>query len=104
MRTNEEWSGQLHDATLVGLEFNWSEAEARLLLRVAQLPHTIVTGDHVRLLEVPHEEPWGPSVSVNAVRGPAVQEDGWHRLEIEMQTGDVIAIEARAFRMERQDS
>ena len=40
--------------------------------------------------------PWGPSVSINEVRGP-IQNDASYRLEIEMQSGDTLILEAREF-------
>jgi len=56
-----------------------------------------VVADGVFDLHVPQVKDWGPSVSVNNVRGPLNGAAGRKRLEIEMQSGDVIVIEAAAF-------
>jgi hypothetical protein len=50
-------------------------------------------------LSVPHLEPWGPSVSINGVEGPTLGPDGNFLLEIEMQSGDVIALRAGAIEL-----
>jgi hypothetical protein len=40
---------------------------------------------------------WGSSVSIHGVRGPSQVGDGVSALEVEMQSGDVIRIEAGTF-------
>lgn len=83
---------QLHDATLVSVEADWIDKSSRIVFRPQPGRVVILEASGLRNLVVPHEEPWGPSVSVNEVRtlpGPAV--------EIEMQSGDTIRIDAAAF-------
>lgn len=46
---------------------------------------------------MPAKVSMGPSVSINQVRGPTPTEDGALRLEIEMQTGDLLILEAAEF-------
>jgi hypothetical protein len=41
--------------------------------------------------------PWGFSVSINEVRGPVATGDDFSVLEIELQSGDLIRIEAASF-------
>jgi len=45
-------------------------------------------------LRCPHEAPWGESSSVNVIKTVEVPENGI-RLEIEMQSGDVIVVEGK---------
>lgn len=55
----------------------------------------------VRSLDCPRREGWGPSCSVNEVRGPFVSDGTLTKyIEIEMQSGDVIVIAAEAFSIE----
>jgi hypothetical protein len=51
----------------------------------------------VRRLSCGRQMPWGSSASINEVRGPTAVGDGVSVLEIEMQSGDLIRIEADAF-------
>jgi hypothetical protein len=85
----------LHDATLEEISFDWSNGVVELRLRAAAGP-CVVRGVGVTKLSAPRAHPWGPSSSVNELRGPrTVGERAF--LEIEMQSGDVIEIEALRF-------
>jgi hypothetical protein len=90
---NIEWS-RLHDATLIAVTAEWQSGEARVRVRLSQEPalsaEIVVAGS--RLLRCPREQPWGPSVSINEVRLLRLAEDR-SRIEIEIQSGDVIEIE-----------
>jgi len=45
---------------------------------------------------VPREHPWGPSVHVDGSAGPAPSANGKLALRLEMQSGDVLELEAEA--------
>lgn len=83
----------LHDATLTSIELDWASGRAYLNFTVEIGEHRksriVVSG--VKHLECPRECPWGESVSVNEVHSPN-SEDGM--LSIEMQSGDVIRVNA----------
>lgn len=88
----------LHDATLVRLDVIWDPGEVLLFLEA--WPEDIqikVTG--LWRLEVPREQPWAHSVSINSVKGFALPDGKHHRLEIEMQSGDTIILEAENFQL-----
>lgn len=90
---NIGWN-HLHDATLVAVTMEWESGEARVRMRLSEEPvrkaNIHVTGS--KLLRCPRRQPWGPSVSINEVRVFSLQ-DGQRRLEIEIQSGDVVEIE-----------
>ena len=89
---------ELHDATLESLELRWSSGEAVMQIRTgdASHPQRVVVASAVRRLGCDRHMPWGFSVSINEVRGPTAAGDAFI-LEIEMQSGDLIRIEAGAF-------
>ena len=90
----------LHDATLVRVVVLWNEdAQAELSFRLDRRTLTLKASG-VTNLTCPHENPWGPSVSVNELRGPLDVRDGVRRIEIEIQSGDTILVEARSFEWE----
>lgn len=95
--TTERWA-ELHDATLESMELRWSSGEAVLRIRTGDptRPQRVVVASAVLRLGCDRQLPWGFSVSINEVRGPAVGDDALV-LEIEMQSGDLIRIEAGAF-------
>ena len=93
-------SSEFHDWTLRSLHLDWREATATLVLvGPASSAHTLNAKD-VSLLQVPLENPWGKSVSINAVRYANSPHEDVQALEIEMQSGDVIRIHARIFETE----
>lgn len=91
----------LHDATLVSLSLNWASGEARLELRagLSSAARLLIEADGTALLQCPRRCPWGESVSINEVRGPINAPHAGMHLEIEMQSGDVLTLEAEAIRI-----
>jgi hypothetical protein len=83
----------LHDATLLDLSTHWGK-NVELAARFRCGGHRLATLKvfDLTLLHCPHENPWGPSVSVNDVRSIAGRA-GLHRIEIELQSGDTIMVE-----------
>jgi hypothetical protein len=92
----------LHDATLLTVTYEWAESGVVIKLRSGHDGIVSVMGAGVTLLELPHRNPWGRSVSVNEVRGPSPLADGRERLEIEMQSGDTLLIEGTGFSARKQ--
>ncbi len=86
----------LHDAVLTAVHLLWSEKTC-----VIELSAFVAPGRHavpcrlafhgVSDLRVPHQEPWGPSSSVNG----GTENNG--AFNIEMQSGDSIEVKAREF-------
>jgi hypothetical protein len=89
----------LHDATLESVVLEWEHSICRF--RVCPVWPERLAGElvfyDVSELTVPHDSPWGPSVSINETR---IAEDG--RFEIEMQTGDTLRIRSARFTYERK--
>ncbi|WP_438024035.1 hypothetical protein [Sorangium sp. So ce233] len=98
MTADETWRS-LHDATLETIELRWESGEVRLRVRTgdAEQPQCVVVASSVRRVECERQLPWGFSASINEVRGPSPAEGELARVEIEMQSGDVIRIEAVDF-------
>ncbi|NOJ56380.1 MULTISPECIES: hypothetical protein [Myxococcus] len=88
---------RLHDATLVSVTTEWASGETHVRVRLSEeaARHAEIHVTGSTLLRCSREQPWGPSVSINEVRHLSIQ-DGWQRLEIEIQSGDVIEIEGDA--------
>jgi hypothetical protein len=87
----------MHDWTLISISFEWETGIAVLAFRRDGPQLVSVRAEGVSNLEVPRLNEWGPSVSVNEVRGPTNGLTGSQTLEIEMQSGDVIRITAISF-------
>lgn len=88
----------LHDATLVSIAIKWDrrvDAEVEFRDEGPKLVKLECRG--LRNLICPHEAPWGPSVSVNRIQGSTMESESLSRLEIEIQSGDVLVIEAETF-------
>ncbi len=89
---------RLHDAVLVELRSSWESGDVIIRLRtgLSSAPVASVVGVSARRVEWSRTQPWGPSASVNAVRGPSPTSDREaSRLEIELQSGDTLVLEAK---------
>lgn len=100
MQTDVSWS-DLHDATLEYLRLSWSTGEILVRLRTGiwSCPEVTVRGHAGQRVECPRQHPWGASVSVNEVRAPVEEAQGSVRLEIEMQSGDLLVLVAERFEL-----
>jgi len=83
----------LHDATLINIEFDWVNALTLVSFKLYRENVVIKFSDCTRV-SISHEVPWGQSVSVNAI-----SQDG-KMFKIEMQSGDTISINAGSFFVE----
>ncbi|MDQ1835132.1 hypothetical protein [Massilia scottii] len=87
----------MHDWALLSLLFDWEGAHLTLTLRNRSSDIVSLTVDGVVRLMVPKQSEWGRSGMVNEFTGPTRQLDGTEKLQIEMQSGDVIEITAGSF-------
>jgi hypothetical protein len=88
----------MHDWTLVAVLFEWETAQ----VTVSFSSHTgspVLVARSVVDLRITQSNEWGPSVSVNKVKGPFDTDNGLQSIEIEMQSGDIIKIIAASFEM-----
>jgi hypothetical protein len=88
---------KLHDAVLHSLQLDWQAGSIRLELHAfvnAGEPAVpvVLRAEQVTLLTCPRRNAWGPSKYVNAVRTYPL-DTGGVRLQLEMQSGDVIELE-----------
>ncbi len=93
MTASKELDAQLavlHDAVLLSAEMKWADGMAVIALQTSG-GVVRLSVDRATRLECTREFPWGRSVCVNDVRLMALA-DVTKRLEIEMQSGDVLVI------------
>ena len=86
----------LHDAILESIEINWEGATAILRLGLVgdPPPKLALAFSGLREAHIPRDEPWGPSVFVNATEYADGSDEGDLTLRLEMQSGDVIRLRA----------
>ncbi len=84
----------MHDWTLISISFNWKGGDATLHFLNSESNSATLLAHGVSMLIVPRKLEWGRSVSVNSVKGPFDLADGKMKIEVEMQSGDVIEIVA----------
>jgi hypothetical protein len=80
----------LHDATLMGLHVSWEDGTCVANIEHGTLGSCVLTFSAVSYLTLPRKQSWGHSVSINSFTMPSRGQ-----YEIEMQSGDVIRIEAK---------
>lgn len=79
----------LHDGTLVSLSVNWADGACIAEVEHGTLGSCVLTFSTVSYLTLPRKQSWGRSVSINSFSMPSSG-----RYQIEMQSGDLIQIEA----------
>lgn len=87
----------MHDWTFLSFTVDWSAGTARLKFLDRRPARTDLCVRGLCALVLERSEPWGPSVSVDAISGPEEDGRGASHVEIRMQSGDTIRIEAGAF-------
>ena len=85
---------QFHDWTLLEVVFHWAQASVAVTLDGPSSQCVVLAAD-VSLLEVPRENPWGRSVSVYSFFIADILKGGEKSLQIEMQSGDIIRVNAK---------
>ena len=78
-----------HDATLVAVRVNWADGTCSVEVDHGTLGICLLTFSAMSHLALPRKQSWGRSVSINSFSMPSSG-----RYEIEVQSGDVIVIEA----------
>lgn len=96
--TEPETLPDLHDATLVGLELQWSQGTVVVTVRTAAGPVELAMSN-ITQLQCTRTMPWGASVSIDKARIVSLAPDSSStvfELVIEIQSGDHIRIIGRA--------
>ena len=88
-----DWK-HLHDASLIDITIDWAEGTSILQFAVDFNGYSSakLIAQGTAEFHCPRQHPWGESVSVNEVRFPSP-----NAIEIEMQSGDVIRMNAHRF-------
>jgi hypothetical protein len=85
----------IHDAILRDVHVAWTQGSCTIDLSTVHDGEVRLVFVNISRITIPREKPWGPSVSVNTLR-----ESKPGSVEIEVQSGDVICIEAESWRCE----
>jgi hypothetical protein len=89
----------MHDWTLVSLAFDWATGLVTLNFLDSNSNAASVLAKNASMFHAPRIQEWGRSVSINTVIGPEDYGLGKQKLQIEMQSGDVIEIIAESFKL-----
>jgi hypothetical protein len=87
----------MHEWVLLSIGFDWKAGRLTFSFDIYQAGGVSLVAEGVVDLHVPQMKPWGPSVHVNEVRQPPVGARKRRKLEIEMQSGDIITVTAASF-------
>jgi hypothetical protein len=87
-----DWRDQLHDGVLTAVLIDFENGTARFEIDLHETARAVVCAFDGSV-HVPRQQPWGPSASVNELRVLEDVSTGKARLEVEMQSGDVLVVE-----------
>jgi hypothetical protein len=90
---------EMHDWTFLTANINWAAGIAQLCFKNQKSEMVTIEAENLLDLHLPRLQEWGPSVSVNEVKGPYDVQSGFQKLEIEMQSGDLISLTAKKFKL-----
>lgn len=85
----------MHDWTLGEITINWITGTLIFFLKNNKSEDVKIQVSGLYNLNLPKKEEWGRSVSINEINGPLVLANGHMYLEIEIQSGDTISLEAK---------
>ena len=89
----------LHDAVLNQMVLDWGSDKLEIRLFTSLNSSATIIAFNVRAFSISHLGPWGRSSSINSVViGVSIHENA-ERLTIEMQSGDLILIDAHKFEL-----
>jgi hypothetical protein len=88
----------MHDWIFLTANINWADGLARLCFKNQKSEIVVIEAEDLSDLHLPRLQEWGASASVNEVKGPYDVQDGLQKLEIEMQSGDLILLTAKKFK------
>lgn len=86
----------MHDWTLISLFIEWKDAIATVKLQAGVGEKNLIASGLTNIL-IPKKDDWGSSTSINEIIGPLALANGLQLVEIQMQSGDMIRIEAKSF-------
>jgi hypothetical protein len=92
----------MHEWILRSIEVEWKSGRVTLSFDTYQAGVLSLVAEGVVDLHVPRMSPWGPSIHVNEVRQPPGRPGKRRKLEIEMQSGDVLTVTAASFVFPRE--
>lgn len=82
----------MHDAVLHTVQVDWAARSCVLTLDTSEADNNRLAFGGITELVIPRHEPWGPSASINSVAS-----SGPTKFTIEMQSGDVLSIDAASW-------
>ena len=82
----------MHDWTLLNVNFRWEDGELEIKFKNQDSKVVSLISKDTKNLILPKKDDWGKSASVNEVKGPLLIGGNLKKIEIEMQSGDIIEI------------
>ena len=89
----------MHDWILLSIVVEWMKGNVTITFETCEFNQVILTAEGLIELFIPKHDEWGESVSVNKVHEPVQLENGNYRLELEIQSGDTITLEAKSIHL-----
>src|SRR3990167_3885629 len=89
----------MHDWTLISILIEWAKGVVIITFKNHQSKEAVLMANEFADLHVPKQEEWGESVSINKMTGPILLENGNYYIELEMQSGDKLYLEAKSIQI-----
>ena len=85
----------MHDWSLISVLIDWEKSMVTIILNNQLSEKVEIVAHNFNDFHITKHDEWGESVSLNKVVGPVTIDNGNQLLEIEIQSGDRIMLEAK---------
>lgn len=89
----------MHDWILLSIVVEWRKGDVTISFDTYEFGVVALIAQGLVSLSIPKHDSWGESESVNKVIGPAQLNNGNYQVELEIQSGDTIVLEAAQIQM-----
>lgn len=89
----------MHDWRLVSILIDWGKGIVTITFKDCKSKEVTLVASGFTDLHIPKQEKWGESISVNRMAGPILLESGNYYVELEIQSGDKLYLEAKSIQV-----
>jgi hypothetical protein len=85
----------MHDWSLISIHIDWIQSNLKVQLRNNQSEDVTLIAEKFKNFHIANHNEWGKSISINQILDFSILENGYSRIIIEIQSGDLFEIEAK---------
>lgn len=84
----------MHDWSLISIHLDWIQSHLTIHLKNKQSEDIMLIAERFKTFNISQKNEWGESISINQILNFSILENGNAFIQIEVQSGDLLEIEA----------